>query len=54
MKNWIFGGIAAACLFTLSWAIVGVMLAINTILTGTVAVVSFVVGAWASGKVGDR
>lgn len=51
MKNWIFGGIAAACLIALSWAIVGVMLAINTLLTATVAVVSFVVGAWASGQV---
>lgn len=51
MKNVLFGAITVACLFTLSWALVGVMLAINFTLSLTVSVVSFVVGLWATGQV---
>lgn len=53
MKNVFFGAIAALCLVTLSWALVGVMLAINTGLTAFAALASFLVGLWASGKVSD-
>ena len=51
MKNAFFGAITALCLFTLSWALVGLMMAINTSLSLTVSVVSFVVGLWATGQV---
>lgn len=51
MKNVLFGALCAACLFTLSWALVGVMLAINFTLSLTVSLASFVVGVWASGQV---
>ena len=53
MKNVLFGAITVACLFTLSWALVGVMLAINFTLSLTVALASFLTGLWASGRVKD-
>ena len=53
MKNVLFGAITVACLVVLSWAIVGVMLAINTGLTASVALASFLTGLWASGRVKD-
>lgn len=51
MKNVLFGALCAACLFTLSWALVGVMLAINFTMSLSVSIASFVVGVWASGQV---
>ena len=51
MKNVLFGAITVACLFTLSWALVGVMLAINFTLSLTVSLASFLTGLWASGQV---
>jgi len=51
MKNVLFGALCAACLVMLSWALVGVMLAINFTMSLSVSIASFVVGVWASGRV---